>query len=144
MDRVSKQSGHAVGYAMDTLEMELSMNSNIELSKLKGASHFRIRPISPQPFVFSVVGSDSHIKLFSLFISSLAHLIPASIKKNPSKISGCLPRTALPQIVQLRCLPRPTMDAFGGNDEESAELKKLNAEVVSGTTAILRSSQCFC
>ena len=29
------------------------------------------------------------------------------------------------------------MDTFGGNDEESAELKKLNAEVVSGTTAIL-------
>lgn len=24
------------------------------------------------------------------------------------------------------------MDAFGGNDEESAELRKLNAEVVSG------------
>jgi hypothetical protein len=91
-----------------------------------------------------VSGSDSHIKHFSLFISSLAHLIPASIKKNLSEISGCLPRTALSQIVQLRRLPRPTMDAFGGNDEESAELKKLNAEVVSGTTAILPSSQCFC
>jgi hypothetical protein len=35
------------------------------------------------------------------------------------------------------------MDAFGGNDEESAELKKLNAEMVSGMTAIMRSSQCF-
>jgi hypothetical protein len=28
------------------------------------------------------------------------------------------------------------MDAFGGNDEESAELKKLNAEVVSETMII--------
>ena len=35
------------------------------------------------------------------------------------------------------------MDAFGGNDEESAELKKLNAEVVSETIVILQSSQCF-
>jgi hypothetical protein len=29
------------------------------------------------------------------------------------------------------------MDAFGGNDEESAELKKLNAEVVSQMTDTL-------
>jgi hypothetical protein len=32
------------------------------------------------------------------------------------------------------------MDAFGGNDEESAELKKLNAEVVSETIDTLLSS----
>ena len=31
------------------------------------------------------------------------------------------------------------MDAFGGNDEESAELKKLNAEVVSKETDNMRS-----
>jgi hypothetical protein len=32
------------------------------------------------------------------------------------------------------------MDAFGGNDEESAELKKLNVEVVRESTNSLRWS----